>query len=77
MTVTAWTDSNGSSNVLSPDTVPLGTGPPTREELLVYYPAKFTFQQLKTFINSGCAHNFAAKVFCRFTSSQGPRLVKT
>lgn len=51
--MTAWTDSNGSSNVLSPDTVPLGTGPPTREELLVYYPAKFTFQQLKTFINSG------------------------
>lgn len=77
MTVTARTDSISDSKPLNSDTVPLGTGPPTREELLVYYPAKFTFQQLKTFINSGCAHNFAAKVFCRFTSSQGPRLVKT
>ncbi|KAI0631935.1 hypothetical protein C8Q77DRAFT_1122797 [Trametes polyzona] len=38
---------------LSPETVPLGTGPPTREELLVYYPAKFTWKQLKTFVNSG------------------------
>ena len=33
--------------------VPLGKGPPTREELLVYYPAKFSWHQLKTFINSG------------------------
>ncbi|KAJ2986494.1 hypothetical protein NUW54_g9746 [Trametes sanguinea] len=38
---------------LCPDTVPLGTGPPTREEMLVYYPAKFTWKQLKTFVNSG------------------------
>ncbi|KAI0763601.1 hypothetical protein BD413DRAFT_581696 [Trametes elegans] len=38
---------------LSPATVPLRTGPPTREEMLVYYPAKFTWKQLKTFINSG------------------------
>lgn len=38
---------------LSPDTVPLGTGPPTREELLVHYPAKFTWHQLKVFVNSG------------------------
>ncbi|KAF4571536.1 hypothetical protein EYR36_008876 [Pleurotus pulmonarius] len=31
----------------------LGTGPPTREELLAYYPAKFTWEQLKCFVNSG------------------------
>jgi hypothetical protein len=35
--------------------VPLRTGLPTREELLVYYPAKFTWNQLKTFVNSGYA----------------------
>jgi len=33
--------------------VPLRKGPPTREELQVYYPAKFTWEQLKTFVNSG------------------------
>jgi hypothetical protein len=33
--------------------VPLGSGLPTREELLVHYPAKFTWHELKTFINSG------------------------
>ncbi|KAF7348289.1 hypothetical protein MSAN_01782600 [Mycena sanguinolenta] len=33
--------------------VPLGSGRPTREELLVHYPAKFTWHELKTFINSG------------------------
>jgi hypothetical protein len=33
--------------------VPLGTGPPTREELLVHYPAQFTWNELKTFINAG------------------------
>lgn len=66
MTVTAWTDSNSGSKSLSPDNVPLGTGPPTREELLVYYPAKFTFQQLKTFINSGCAHHVVGKISWRF-----------
>jgi hypothetical protein len=41
------------SGHLSPSNVPLRTGPPTREELLVYYPAMFTWKQLKTFINSG------------------------
>lgn len=39
---------------LSPETVPLGTGLPTREELLVHYPAHFTWKQLKVFVNSGC-----------------------
>lgn len=34
-------------------TVPLREGPPTREELLVHYPAKFTWHQLRTFVNSG------------------------
>jgi hypothetical protein len=38
---------------LSPKNVPLRKGPPTREELLVHYPAKFTWEQLKTFVNSG------------------------
>ncbi|KAF8645156.1 hypothetical protein AX16_007984 [Volvariella volvacea WC 439] len=38
---------------LDKTTVPLRTGPPTREELLVHYPAKFTWEQLKTFVNSG------------------------
>ena len=33
--------------------VPLREGPPTREELLVHYPAHFTWEQLKTFVNSG------------------------
>lgn len=37
----------------SPHTVQMGEGPPTKEELLVYYPAKFTWKQLKTFVNSG------------------------
>ncbi|KAJ2933408.1 hypothetical protein H1R20_g3705, partial [Candolleomyces eurysporus] len=34
-------------------TVPLREGPPTSEELLVHYPAKFTWKQLRTFVNSG------------------------
>jgi hypothetical protein len=38
---------------LSSHTVLLGEGIPTKEELLVYYPAKFTWKQLKTFVNSG------------------------
>jgi hypothetical protein len=33
--------------------VPMGEGTPTKEELLAYYPAKFTWKQLKTFVNSG------------------------
>ncbi|KAH9080391.1 hypothetical protein EDB83DRAFT_2339164 [Lactarius deliciosus] len=40
-------------DVLCPQTVPLGEGPPTKEELVVYYPAQFTWKQLKTFVNSG------------------------
>jgi len=39
-------------SVLAPK-VPLRTGPPTKEELLVYYPSKFTWTQLKAFVNSG------------------------
>lgn len=39
--------------LLAPKDVPLRTGPPTKEELLVYYPSKFTWTQLKTFVNSG------------------------
>ena len=40
---------------LTPSNVPLGAGPPTKEELLVHYPAKFTWHELKTFINAGYA----------------------
>ncbi|KAI0795254.1 hypothetical protein BC629DRAFT_313711 [Irpex lacteus] len=36
-----------------PKDVPLREGPPTREELLAHYPAKFTWTQIKTFVNSG------------------------
>ncbi|KAI6098221.1 hypothetical protein F5141DRAFT_1010962 [Pisolithus sp. B1] len=31
----------------------IGYGPPTRQELLEHYPARFTWPQLKAFINSG------------------------
>ncbi|KAI0044268.1 hypothetical protein FA95DRAFT_1523159 [Auriscalpium vulgare] len=51
MTVVA--ESSSSDRPLSQDNVPLRDGPPTREELLVYYPAKFTWDQLKVFVNSG------------------------
>ncbi|KAH9047673.1 hypothetical protein EDB84DRAFT_1460551 [Lactarius hengduanensis] len=40
-------------DVQCPQTVPLGEGPPMKEELVVHYPAKFTWKQLKTFVNSG------------------------
>lgn len=36
-----------------PATAHVGTGLPTRQELLEHYPAKFTWQELKTFVNSG------------------------
>jgi len=35
------------------ENVTLRTGPPTRDELLAHYPARFTWTQLKTFVNSG------------------------
>ncbi|KAI0916952.1 hypothetical protein AcW2_007210 [Taiwanofungus camphoratus] len=55
MTVTSIVSdaSDGRATSLASDKVPLRTGPPTREELLAYYPARFTWSQLKTFINSG------------------------
>ena len=38
------------------ESVPIeGDGPPTKDEMLVYYPAKFTWKQIKTFVNSGYA----------------------
>lgn len=43
-------DASFSSNTA---VVPLGSGLPTREQLLVHYPAKFTWLELKTFVNSG------------------------
>ncbi|TFY83877.1 hypothetical protein EWM64_g130 [Hericium alpestre] len=50
MTVVSQGTSSGNS---SPANVTLGYGPPTHEELLSHYPAKFTWEQLKTFVNSG------------------------
>ena len=47
------TDTASSEPPLNAENIPLRTGPPTREELLVHYPAKFTWEQLKTFVNSG------------------------
>lgn len=35
------------------EAVPLGTGPPTHEELVAYYPAQFTWDQLRAFLVSG------------------------
>lgn len=54
-TMTIETPSGPPDNIVSQKItqVPLRTGPPTREELLAYYPAKFTWDQLKTFVNSG------------------------
>jgi hypothetical protein len=43
----------GMTRELNKDTVPLRSGPPTREELVVYYPGKCNWTQLKTFINAG------------------------
>lgn len=37
----------------APTTTYAGIGPPTYQELLEHYPAKFTWQELKTFVNSG------------------------
>jgi hypothetical protein len=37
----------------SPATKYVGTGLPTYQELLDHYPAKFTWQELKNFVNSG------------------------
>lgn len=34
-------------------TVAVGYGPPTKQELLVHYPARFTWPQLKAIVNSG------------------------
>ena len=60
MTVQDW------ASEVSPDTgVPLGKGPPTMDELREYYPPKFTWSQLKTFINSGSAAWSASKLLVR------------
>lgn len=56
MNVTSVSATSVSANEVVPlnkDNVPLRTGPPTKEELLVHYPAKFTWEQMKTFVNSG------------------------
>jgi len=37
----------------APATAYVGTGLPTHQELLDHYPAKFTWQDLKAFVNSG------------------------
>lgn len=46
---------NGSATTPSViNDVNLGTGPPTLEELQVYYKPLFTWDQFKLFVNSGC-----------------------
>ena len=52
----------------TPETVSVGTGPPTREELLVHYPAKFTWKQLKVFVNSGYVPQASTLVILLWTS---------
>ena len=37
----------------APTTTHIGAGLPTYQELVDHYPAKFTWQELKTFVNSG------------------------
>jgi hypothetical protein len=39
-----------------PATAYVGTGLPTYQELLDHYPARFTWRELKTFVNSGSVH---------------------
>lgn len=34
-------------------TIPLGSGPPTHEEMIAHYPAQFTWDQLRAFLVSG------------------------
>ena len=53
MTITAAVSNPSEKAQLTPEDVPLREGPPTREELLVHYPAKFTWTQMKAFVNSG------------------------
>jgi hypothetical protein len=33
--------------------IPIGLGPPTKAELIMHYPGKFSWEQLRTFINAG------------------------
>ena len=37
-------------------------GPPTREELQTFYKPKFTWEQLKLFINSGCVRAYQSAI---------------
>ena len=65
---------------LSPETVPLGTGLPTREELQVHYPANFTWHQMKVFVNSGYVDSFricqVVRISVLFTMMQRSRTVE-
>lgn len=55
------------------ENVPVGTGRPTREELLAHYPAKFTWTQLKTFVNSGYAQRNLSRIKLLTMRLKGPR----
>ncbi|KIJ17610.1 hypothetical protein PAXINDRAFT_167622 [Paxillus involutus ATCC 200175] len=48
--IIATTNANATTGL---EVVPIRSGPPTMDELLVHYPARFTWLQLKTFVNSG------------------------
>ncbi|TEB40006.1 hypothetical protein FA13DRAFT_1680029 [Coprinellus micaceus] len=41
------------SSIQTTNGTPLRGGPPTKEELIAHYPAKFTWKHMKTFVNSG------------------------
>jgi hypothetical protein len=51
---------------VAPD--PPGSGPPTLAELNAHYPAQFTWNQLKIFINSGSAKHIVQACACSLTS---------
>lgn len=53
MTIDTTSPNNSPVIVAKPVDVPLREGPPTREEMYAHYPARFTWEQLKTFVNSG------------------------
>ena len=64
-----WNVGNGTSSRMTvtedkgPATTRAGTGPPTYQELLEHYPAKFTWEELKTFVNSGSVFEFGFRYF--------------
>ena len=65
-------DGVSTSSETAQQVVPLRSGPPTRDELLVHYPARFTWSQLKTFVNSGYDITLQWHIMVTETAAQGP-----